>query len=122
MGLMLSCTRDALPGPAAQFMVFTFELAVSAVSEAAERHFGEEQDLLGRHLLDVLSSPMGDDHLSARVARAGQRATEPVIMPVRPAPTSGRAGQPGMMAGRIATCGPPRAALVTMEPSNFGRR
>ena len=27
----------------------------------------------------------------------------------------------GMLAARIATCGPPRAALVTVEPSGFGR-
>ena len=119
---MLSCTRDALPGAAAIFMVFNFELVVSAVSEAAERVFGPEQDLLGGHLLDVLTSPMGDEHFSAYVARASQRATEPVIMPVRPAPRATIAGATGTMAGRIATCGPPRAALVTMEPSNFGRR
>jgi hypothetical protein len=28
----------------------------------------------------------------------------------------------GTMAARIATCGPPRAALLTVEPSEFGRR
>jgi hypothetical protein len=27
----------------------------------------------------------------------------------------------GMLAARIATCGPPRAALLTVEPSGFGR-
>jgi hypothetical protein len=103
-------------------MVFNFELVVSAVSEAAERVFGAEQDLLGRHLLDVLTSPMGEEHFSSHVARASQRATEPVIMPVRPASGLSVGGATGTMAGRIATCGPPRAALVTMEPSNFGRR
>jgi hypothetical protein len=40
-------------------------------------------------------------------------------MPVRL--RSGAAGV-GTMAARIATCGPPRAALVTVEPSEFGRR
>ena len=83
MGLMLSSTRDAMPGPAAAFMVFNFELAVSAVSEAAERIFGPEQDLLGKHLSDVLTSPMGDAQLLAHVTRASQRATEPAILPVR---------------------------------------
>ena len=28
----------------------------------------------------------------------------------------------GTLAARIATCGPPRAALVTVEPTEFGRR
>ena len=122
MGLMLSCTRDALPGSAAVFMVFNFELTVGAVSEAAERVFGPEQDLLGAHLLDVLTSPMGDEHFGSHVARATQRATEPTIMPIRAVQPHAAAGATGTMAGRIATCGPPRAALVTMEPSNFGRR
>lgn len=120
MGLMLSSTRDAMPGPAAVFMVFTFELVVSAVSEAAERVFGLEQDLLGKHLSDVLTSPMGDAQLVAHVARASQRATEPAILPVRG--VDGEPAAAGTLAARISTCGPPRAALVTMEPSDFGRR
>jgi hypothetical protein len=28
----------------------------------------------------------------------------------------------GMLAARVTTCGPPRAALVTVEPTGFGRR
>ena len=32
-----------------------------------------------------------------------------------------RSGEVGTMAARIATCGPPRAALLTVEPSEFGR-
>ena len=119
MGLMLSCTRDAMPGPAAMFMVFNYELTVSAVSEAAERAFGPEDELLGRHLSDVLTSPMGESQLRARVARAGQRASEPVVMPVRAVATG--APRAVTMAARISTCGPPRAALVTVEPSAFGR-
>jgi len=120
MGLMLSCTRDAMPGPAAIFMVFTYELVINAVSEAAERVFGPEQDLLGRRVDEVLTSPVGDAQLAARIARAGQRACEPVILPVRG--LAAETQRVGMMAARISTCGPPRAALVTMEPSNFGRR
>jgi hypothetical protein len=120
MGLMLSCTRDAMPGPAAIFMVFTYELTVSAVSESAERIFGLEQDLLGLRVEDVLMSPAGQAQLVAHVGRASQRACEPVVLPVRGvAPETDTAG---MMAARISTCGPPRAALVTMEPSHFGRR
>ena len=120
MGLMLSCTRDAMPGPAAMFMVFTYELLVSAVSEASERAFGPEEELLGRHLGDVLTSPVGQEQLATRVARATQRACDPVVMPVRPLATG--APRAVTMAARISTCGPPRAALVTVEPSAFGRR
>jgi hypothetical protein len=32
-----------------------------------------------------------------------------------------RGGELGMLAARITTCGPPRAALVTVQPTGFGR-
>jgi ribosomal protein S27AE len=120
MGLMLTCSRDALPGDAAAFLIATFDLTVSAVSEAGERIFGPEQTLMGKPLLDVISSPLGDDHFGTHVGRAAQRACDAVVMPVRlrGAEESRRVGT---MAARIATCGPPRAALVTVEPSEFGR-
>jgi hypothetical protein len=120
MGLMLSCSRDALPGEAAAFLVVSFELAVSAVSEAGEKVFGAEQSLIGTSLLEVLESPVGNDALVRYVSRATQRGCPPIVLPVRLA--SGNARRVGTMAARIATCGPPRAALVTVEPSEFGRR
>jgi hypothetical protein len=120
MGLMLSCSRDALPGARAAFLIVTFDLTVSAVSEAGEKLFGLEQELIGRPLLDVLGSPMGDERLAQRVGQAAQRASDPVVMPLRL--RSEKARKVGTMAARIATCGPPRAALVTVEPSEFGRR
>jgi hypothetical protein len=119
MGLMLTCSREALPGAAVAFMIVTFELRISAVSEAGEKVFGPERSLIRTPLLDVLTSPMGDDALARHVAGAAQRACDPVVLPVRLA--SPRARQVGTMAGRVATCGPPRAALITVEPSGFGR-
>ena len=120
MGMLLSCGRDALPGAAAAFLVVTFELGVSAVSEAGEKFFGPEQSLVGKSLLDLLTSPLGDDHLARQVGQAAQRACDPVVMPVRL--VDAKPTRVGTMAGRIATCGPPRAALVTVEPSEFGKR
>ena len=120
MGMVLTCPRDALPGEAAAFLILTFELEVSAVSEAGEKIFGPEQGVIGGHLLDLLTSPMGDDQLARHASIAAQRPCDPVVLPVRLA--SERAGEVGTMAGRIATCGPPRAALLTVEPSHFGRR
>jgi hypothetical protein len=119
MGLMLSCSRDVLPGAQAAFLVVTFDLTVSAVSDAGERLFGPEQRLIGKPLLDLLTSPMGDDRLARRVGQAAQRACDPVVLPLRL--RSELAGKVGTLAARIATCGPPRAALVTVEPSEFGR-
>jgi hypothetical protein len=120
MGLMLTCARDALPGTAAAFLVVTFDLRLSAVSEAGEKIFGAEQSLVRTPLLDVLTSPLGDDQLIRYTGQAAQRASEPVVLPVRLA--SSAAAEVGTMAARIATCGPPRAALITVEPSDFGKR
>jgi hypothetical protein len=51
---------------------------------------------------------------------AAQRPCDPVVIPLRLiTPTTESVGT---MAARIATCGPPRAALLTVEPSEFGRR
>jgi hypothetical protein len=43
-------------------------------------------------------------------------------MPVRLVRPGPAAGAVGTLAARVATCGPPRAALLTVEPSEFGRR
>ena len=120
MGLMLTCARDALPGARAAFLVVTFELRVSAVSEAAEALLGDERALVGLPVLDLLTSPAGDARLAHQVGMAAERACEPVVLPVRL--RSWQAERTGTMAARISTCGPPRAALVTVEPTKFGRR
>jgi hypothetical protein len=120
MGVLLTCSRDALPGDAAAFLICTYDLGVTAVSLAGERFFGREDEVVGRHLLDLVMSPLGDDQLTRHAGLAAQRACDPVIMPLRL--TSSKADEVGMLAARIATCGPPRAALVTVEPSQFGRR
>ena len=51
---------------------------------------------------------------------AAQRPCDPVVLPLRLLEPA--ADSVGTMAARIATCGPPRAALLTVEPSEFGRR
>jgi hypothetical protein len=122
MGMVLSCPRDALPGAAAAFLILDYELRVSAVSEAGERFFGKEDGVIGAGLLDLVTSPMGDDQLVRKASVAAQRPCEATIMPVRLVTPRGNADSVGTMAARIATCGPPRAALLTVEPSEFGRR
>jgi hypothetical protein len=120
MGMLLTCSHDALTDTAAAFLICTFELTVSAVSESAERIFGAEDAILGQSLLDVVTSPLGSDHVARYASLAAQRPSDPVVMPVRPVAAEGE--QAGILTARIATCGPPRAALVTVEPSGFGRR
>jgi hypothetical protein len=122
MGMILNCPRDALPGQAAAFLILDYELRVSAVSEAGERFFGKEQSLIGAGLLDLVTSPMGDDQLARKTSVAAQRPCDATVMPVRLVRPQANSGALGTMAARIATCGPPRAALFTVEPSEFGRR
>jgi PAS domain-containing protein len=119
-GVLLSCSRDALPGDAAAFVICTYDLSVTAVSQAGERIFGKEEEVVGGSLLALVTSPLGDDQLARHAGLAAQRACDPVVMPLRLA--SPDAESVGTLAARIATCGPPRAALVTVEPSEFGRR
>jgi hypothetical protein len=119
MGMVLTCPRDALPGEAAAFLILDYELRVGAVSQGGEKYFGSEDELIGTELLDLLTSPLGDDQLSRIAGMAAQRPCDPVVMPVRL--LSREAPGVGMLAARIATCGPPRAALLTVEPSGFGR-
>ena len=119
MGVLLSCVREALPGAKAAFIVATAELSVSAVSVEAEEIFGPEDRVIGRPLLDLVTSPMGDTQFAKAVTGAAVRSREPVVMPVKGIGPNSR--QIGMLAARVSTCGPPRAALVTVEPSGFGR-
>jgi hypothetical protein len=120
MGVVLSCERDALPGQAAAFVILDYQLRVRAVSEAGERYFGAQDELVGATLLELVTSPLGNDQLARSAELAAQRPCDPVVLPVRLLSSS--APGIGTMAARIATCGPPRAALLTVEPSEFGRR
>jgi PAS domain-containing protein len=117
-GILLACRSDALPGEA--FVICTHELSVTAVSEAGESIFGTQEALLGTHLLDLATCPLGDDQLARHAALAAQRAREPVELPMRLRSERGEAL--GTLAARVTTCGPPRAALVTVERTGFGRR
>jgi hypothetical protein len=107
MGVLLSCSRDALPGDAAAFVICTYELGVTAVSQAGEQIFGREDEAVGKHLLDLVTSPLGDDQLARHAGLAAQRACDPVVMPLRL--ISENSDDVGMLAARIATCGARRA-------------
>jgi hypothetical protein len=116
--VLLSCRREALPGDA--FLICTYELEVSAVSEAGEEIFGDQEGLVGARLFDLATCPLGDEQLARHVALAAARPREPVVVPLRLRSDKGAAL--GMLAARVTTCGPPRAALVTVKPTGFGRR
>ena len=117
-GILLSCRSDALPGEA--FLICTYDLEVTAVSAGGEAVFGPQEGLIGSHLLDVVTCPLGDEQVARHAELAAQSPREPVDLPLRV--RSGEGEQLGMLAARVTTCGPPRAALVSVQPSGFGRR
>jgi PAS domain-containing protein len=117
MGMLLTCPGDALPGQAAAFLICTYDLTVSAVSESGEQIFGREDELVGRSLLDLVTSPLGDEQVAMHAELAARRESTPVTMPLRL--RTGGGSKMGMLAGRIATCEPPRGALVAVEPSGL---
>ena len=119
MGVLLTCLRESLPGPGAAFLIVTAQLRINAVSQPAEALFGPEQRLVGSVLTDVVSDPVGDDGFSRVVVRAALRNGEPEVVPVRRVREAAR--EAGTLAARVSTCGPPRAALVTVQPSAFVR-
>jgi PAS domain-containing protein len=115
MGVLLVASRDALPSDGMSFVIATDDLRISAVSEAAERIFGmPEPDLIGNNLLRVMTSPGHEDELALRVSRAANGARAVRMIPVRlllgDRPAFGR------LEARIASCGPPRGALVALDP------
>jgi hypothetical protein len=120
MGVLLRCGADALPGAKAAFAIVDRKHEIAALSETAETIFGPEEKLLGRSLLDMLTSPVGDRRLARAISQAALRMHEPLTMPARL--SDAHADAVGTMACRISTCGPPRAALVVVEPTHFGRR
>jgi len=119
MGVLLRCASDALPGAGGAFLIVDRALRVAAVSEAGEAIFGIEELLVGTDVTELLSSTIGDRALARTVAKAALRPREAVTVPARL--TGERADRVGTMAARISTCGPPRAALIAVEPTEFGR-
>jgi DNA-directed RNA polymerase subunit RPC12/RpoP len=89
LGLLLWCREADLPGPA--FAVVGHDLRVKAVSEAGESLFDDEL-------------PDPDSELAAAVRRAAVRRMRK--------PMAVKAGSLSLL---VSTCGPPRAALVSVQ-------
>lgn len=112
MGVMLLAPRKAITSAAAAFLIVK-DGRISAVSEAAERLLGDEAALVGTPLTSSLTSPEGDETFVRTVSRAaggGREVSEVRILAAAPA-----ARRLGPLSARIASCGPPRAALLVLE-------
>ena len=108
---------DIAPHAGDAFLVLDRALSVCAVSRGAERLLAtREPDAVNRHVSDLLmpadAEEGGGDSLSVAVAWAarGDGGTRTTV--VRPANTFGI-----RITARIASCGPPRAALLVRSSS-----
>jgi hypothetical protein len=117
-GVLLGCREDAFPSEA--FLICTYDLELTAVSTGGEPVFGAQEQLVGAQLLDVVTCPLGDEQVARYAALAAQSPSEPIDLPLRV--RAGDGEKLGMLAARVTTCGPPRAALLSVQPSGFGRR
>lgn len=120
MGLVLRAPDDVAPAAGDAFLVVDRALAVCAVSEGAEEAVGiTEPFAIGRLVSELVlperGEPSGDvaggDGLLALVRRAVLDGGPP-----RRAAAHVAGIGPGAIAVRIGPCGPPRAALVVLEP------
>ena len=112
---MLESRADVAPNAGEAFLVLDRSLAVCAMSEAAERLLAaSEPDVVNRHVSDLLMPADAEEKngmsLATAVAWAAQGDGGTRTTVVRPANTFGI-----RLTARIASCGPPRAALVVLE-------
>lgn len=115
LGLILESRADGAPSTGDAFLVLDRTLAVCAVSDAAERLLTvNEPDVVNRHISALLMPAHAEERdsasLSAAVTWAARGDGGIRSVTVRPANTFGI-----RLTARIATCGPPRAALLVLE-------
>ena len=103
------------PGPGDAFLVLDDSLSVCAVSAEAERLLAtRETDAVNRHITELLVPADAEAQSSTNLAVAvtwaarGDDQTRRVI--ARPANTFGV-----RISARIASCGPPTAALIVFD-------
>lgn len=114
-GLILQASADVAPAPGGAFLVIDNSMSVCAVSGEAERLLAtRETDAVNRHVTELLvpadAETQGAQNLAVAVtwAARGDEAARTVM--VRPANTFGV-----RITAKIASCGPPTAALVVFN-------
>jgi hypothetical protein len=116
-GVLLAAGADIAPEVGDAFMVLDGSLSVCAVSEGAERLLAtRETDAVNRHVTELLvpadAEAKGAQNLAVAVTWAARGDDGPSAVTVRPANTFGV-----RLGARIASCGPPSAALLVFDPT-----
>jgi DNA-directed RNA polymerase subunit RPC12/RpoP len=115
MGVLLKARSDAAPRSGGAFLIADSSLTVQAVSAAGETALGvRELDAVNRPVTKFLMTADAEKAHSRSLAEAITSAVsadqEPVRVVVRPTSSFGV-----RLSARISGCGPPRAALLTLE-------
>jgi hypothetical protein len=115
LGLLLQAPAQVAPKPGDPFLVLDASLSVCAVSDEAERLLAiSETQAVNRHITELLVPADAEARAQSNLAVAvtwaarGDEQTRHVV--VRPANTFGV-----RLTARIASCGPPTAALVVFD-------
>jgi PAS domain-containing protein len=118
LGLLLETREDAVPSDRDAFVIVDSALLVQAMSKQAESFLGLSEEMaINKPVAELLvpadAEAQGRTGFAAAVAQAaGGEDPDTAQRFVRPWNTFGV-----RMRARIATCGPPRAALVVLEDS-----
>ena len=116
LGLLLEAREDAVPDPRDAFLVVDSRLLVQAMSREAQTLLGlAEEDAVDRPVAELLVPADAEGEARSGFAAAIAEAAagddpEASRAYVRPWNTFGV-----RMRARIATCGPPRAALIVLD-------
>lgn len=115
LGLLLEADSSAAPREGDAFMVLDSALSICAVSSAAERLLAtSEIDAVHRHLTELLlpadAEAQARENLAGAVTWAARGDNSGHTVTVRPANIFGV-----RLHARIASCGPPRAALIVLD-------
>src|SRR5690242_8944299 len=115
LGVMLETRQDIAPNHRDAFLVIDSSLLVQAMSWRAETLLGVTEDSAVNQPVVQLLVPADAEagrpaRFAAALAEAAAGADEPVNAFVRPWNTFGV-----RLRARVASCGPPRAALVVLD-------
>jgi hypothetical protein len=113
--VLLETDADAAPSDGGAFIVLDRSLSVCAVSAAAERLLATvETQAVNHHVTELLvpadAETQGPSNLAAAVTWAAAGDCTHRTVTVRPANVFGV-----RLTARIATCSPPRAALLVFD-------
>jgi hypothetical protein len=115
LGLIIQADSQNAPSEGDPFLLIDDSLSVCGVSSSAEHLLATtEKDAVNRHITEVLVPAdvelLGPANLAVAITWAARGSDVARRVYVRPANTFGL-----RMTARIASCGPPKAALLVFE-------